>query len=465
MKMPASPLIPPDSPRSAERTLLHLAACTIAVSFGTVVGRRLQNGLPIGRLDWTLPGMWVVLMYLVHVLLRRSRCRGDEALWPLAALLSGLGLVMKYRLGFVTWRHLAEPRFYAYPLSVVGFSLVWLTFRGRRLGWLFALYPFCAFFSIALMLAILWAGPRFRGALYGPGLTTPSELLKVLLIIYLAGFLSCKHASLERTVAGLPIPRLRTVLPFLLLWLTPQILFLLQHDLGIIVLFGLLVILLFYTATRKWGYIVAGAAFTALVGYGIYSLEPNALEPAAAETGGLLPTHDLHRIRARIEAWRDPWSDPHGRGWQALQALFALRAGALDGTGLGAGCSQHIPLLESDFIYAAFAEELGLVGSGLLLMLYGFLCWRGALVAASAPDRFQSLLAIGYASLLALQTLLNVGGVIKLLPITGMTLPFISHGGSSLLVCYVITGILLALSEPPSPTLAADVTTGSPRPA
>jgi cell division protein FtsW len=448
--MPESPLVPPESQRSAERALLHLAAVIVGVSFGTVVARRLQNGLPVERLDWALPGIWVVLMYLVHALLQGFRCRGDEVLWPLMALLSGLGLVMKYRLGFVAWRHLAEPRLYAYPLSVAAFVLTWLTWRGRRLNGLQRFYPLCALLSLALMLIILFAGPRFRGALYGPGLTTPSELLKVLLTVYLAGFLTYRHTSFERTVGGLPLPPLRAVVPFLLVWLTPQVLFILQHDLGIIILFGLLVIILFYTATGRFGYIVAGAAFTALVGYGIYSLEPADLGPMATEAGGLLPTQELRRIHARIDAWRDPWSDPHGRGWHVLQSLFALRAGAFDGTGLGAGSSQHIPLLESDFIYAAFAEELGLLGSGLLLVLYGFLIWRGALIAVGAADRFRSLLAIGYASLLALQILLNVGGVIKLLPITGLTLPFLSHGGSSLLVCYTMMGFLLAISEPPS---------------
>jgi cell division protein FtsW (lipid II flippase) len=278
--------------------------------------------------------------------------------------------------------------------------------------------------------------------LYGPGLTTPSELLKILLVIYLAGFLARKHASFERTAMGLPWPPLRAVVPFLLVWLVPQVLFVLQHDLGIILLFGILVIILFFTATGKVGYVVAGAAFTALVGYGIYTLET-----ASAEVSGLLPTQELRRIHARIDAWQDPWDDPHGRGWHTLQSLFALRAGAIDGTGLGAGSSGHIPLLESDFIYAAFAEELGLLGSGLLLLLYGFLFWRGAMIAARAPDRFLSLLSIGFASLLAIQTLLNVGGVIKLLPITGITLPFLSHGGSSLLVCHVMVGLLLAISE------------------
>lgn len=444
--MAESPIAPMESPRSAERTLLHLAAGVVGLSFGTVVARRLQHGLPVEPLDWALPGSWVVLMYLVHALLQGLRCRGDEVLWPLMALLSGLGLVMKYRLGFVAWRHLTEPRLYAYPLSIAAFGLTWLAFRGRRLNGLLRFYPVCALLSLALMLIILFAGPRFRGALYGPGLTTPSELLKVLLTIYLAGFLTCRHASFERTIAGLPVPPLRAVVPFLLVWLIPQVLFLLQHDLGIILLFGLLVILLFYTATGRFGYIVAGAAFTALVGYGIYSLEPP--DPGATATGGLLPMQELRRIHSRINAWQDPWSDPHGRGWHVLQSLFALRAGAFDGTGLGAGSSQHIPLLESDFIYAAFAEELGLLGSGLLLALYGFLVWRGALIAASAADRFRSLLAIGYTSLLALQTLLNVGGVIKLLPITGLTLPFLSHGGSSLLACSMMMGLLLAISEP-----------------
>lgn len=403
------------------------ATVVLVAAFGAVFAQRIAGGLAPAWDEWELCLGWLGLLFALHFCLGVLHCRGDEKILPLVGMLTGLGVVLKYRLGFLSAADLLGPRSLIYLVSAASLLLTFLLFRRRGLVYLQRFYPLSALLGLGVLALILVYGSSFRGARFGPLLTTPSEALKVLLVIYLAGFLSRKGESFQRTVCGLPRPPLSAVLPFVMVWSLPQILFACQHDLGLIVLFALLVIVLFYIATGRLGYLFVGGLATALMALVIYHFQ-------------------LHG-KARINAWWDPWSDPLGTGWQTVQALFALRAGAWDGMGLGAGSPDRIPVVESDFIYAALAEELGLLGTGLILACYLLLFWRGFLLAMQTEDRFLSLLVAGFTSILAIQTFLNVGGVIKLVPITGITLPFISHGGSSLLTCYTMVGLLLAISD------------------
>jgi len=403
------------------------ATVVLVAAFGAVFAQRMVAGLAPAWEDWGVGLGWLGLLLVLHLCLGALHCRGDEKILPVVGMLTGLGVVLKYRLGLLTGPDLLGPRSLVFPVSAASLLLVFLLFRRQGLVYLQRFYPLSALLGLGVLIFILVYGSSFRGARFGPLLTTPSEALKVLLVIYLAGFLTRKGDRFQRTVLGLPVPPLSAVLPFVMVWSLPQILFACQHDLGLIVLFGLLVIVLFYVATGRLGYLLVGGLVTALLALAIYHFQPHG--------------------KVRIDAWRDPWSDPLGAGWQTVQALFALRAGAWDGTGLGAGSPDRIPVVESDFIYAALAEELGLIGAGLILVCYLLLFWRGYLIAAQTKDRFLCFLAAGFTSLLAIQTFLNVGGVIKLIPITGITLPFISHGGSSLLTCYTMAGLLLAISD------------------
>ncbi len=153
------------------------------------------------------------------------------------------------------------------------------------------------------------------------------------------------------------------------------------------------------------------------------------------------------RGERRLTTWLNPWREPMGAGYQTLQALFAMRAGGWDGLGLGGGYPQLTPLVDSDFIWAAVAEEFGLLGSGLVLRLYLTLYRRGYRIAALADDPFRQRLAVGCVTVLAIQTLLNIGGVVRWVPVTGITLPLLSHGGSSLVVTYALLGLILAVGH------------------
>lgn len=413
--------------RTTERRLLWEALGITLLAFGLVFARQVMSEEPPQVGDGLLYLLFFASLYGLHKALCLLRVRGGEILLPWVTFLSGWGLVMKFRLRFLTFEYLGTPRVLVYPLAAAATVLVLLLFRRYRLRGLQRAHVLWAGLALGVMVVLLRYGSQFRGAYYGPFLTTPGEVVKVLLLLYLVGFLATHGEEFTTTWLGLPWARLRVLLSFLILWFTPQVLLLRQGDFGALIILGGLAVVMFYVATGQFSYLAWGTLLTGVAVVSICLLVPHA--------------------QARLLSWWDPWSDPQGRGWQTLQALFALRAGALDGRGLGAGFPELVPIVESDFIYAAFAEELGLLGSGLLVLAYWGLFRRGYQIATQAPEPFPALLATGCTSLLAIQALLNLGGVVKLLPITGLTLPFVSHGGTSLVVCFVLLGFLLAVAD------------------
>jgi cell division protein FtsW (lipid II flippase) len=262
----------------------------------------------------------------------------------------------------------------------------------------------------------------------------PGELAKVALIIFFAGYLVSRKDSLAvvgRKILGVRIPRGRELGPILLIWLASIGVLVLQKDLGTSILYFGLFLVMIYVAT--------GRAFYAGIGV------------AMLVTGGLVASRVLDYVSRRFDAWLNPFDnenyDAVGGSYQIVQGVFGMASGGVFGSGLGGGVPQLVPLAESDFIIASLAEETGLIGFFAILALYFLLVARGLKIAFGHADEFAKLMAVGFAFVIALQVFVVIGGVTRILPLTGLTTPFLAAGGSSLLANWVIVAMLLRLSD------------------
>jgi cell division protein FtsW (lipid II flippase) len=279
----------------------------------------------------------------------------------------------------------------------------------------------------------------------GPVSLEPSEFARIPLIIFFAGYLADKRevmAATSRNFLGLKIPRLKYLGPVVLVWAASISLLIFEKDVGISLLFIAVSLLMLYVATGRITYVVHGSLLF-LAGFPIlYRI--------------------FSHVQVRIESWLDPWSDPDRKGYQILQSLFNIADGGLTGTGLGEGFSQTIPEVQTDFIFSAIANELGLLGASAVLLVFLIFVYRGMKIALLAEDTASKLLAGGLTAALALQTLIIVGGATKAIPLTGLGLPFVSYGGSSVVGNFILTGLLLVISEQAGRRLAeeADIKQG-----
>jgi cell division protein FtsW (lipid II flippase) len=269
---------------------------------------------------------------------------------------------------------------------------------------------------------------------------TPWEAFKITIIIFLAGFFAKYKSEFSQKTPKIKGKRLQRFLllwgPFILIWLVPQVLFVLLKDFGQVILYSGLVVIMIFVTTKKYSYLIGGIAATIVASKSILLLE------------SVVPGHVLQRF----VIWSDIWALPHDNAWwdnvyQIMNSFFALNAGGWTGSGLGLGYPTNIPLVVSDFVYSAIAEELGFIGTAIIILLYLGLFFLGLRIAIEANSDFERLLAIGFTAILAIQVFVNIGGVIKLIPLTGITLPFISRGGFSLLISFVIVGFLMGLSH------------------
>jgi cell division protein FtsW (lipid II flippase) len=258
----------------------------------------------------------------------------------------------------------------------------------------------------------------------------PGEAAKLLIVAFLASYLADRHRALTampRRLGPLSLPEPRQLLPILLAFGISFAVLVYQRDLGASVLLFLVFAAMLFAATGRYAY--PASALALLAG------------------GGLAAYRSFGHVRLRVEAWLHPFADFAGTGYQVAQGLFALGSGGLTGTGIGAGSPDLIPAAATDFVFAAVAEELGLAGAVAVIVAYGLLAAAGFGIALRARDQFRKLLAAGLTLTLALQTVLILGGVLRLLPLTGITLPFMSYGGSSLLANLVLVGLLARVSH------------------
>jgi cell division protein FtsW (lipid II flippase) len=381
---------------------------------------------------------FVGLLYGMHFWFSAMGFRGDQTLLPLVATLAGLGLVMIIRLQPALARRdpaLGTLASRQVVFVAIGLLLMWAMvalFRRRHFSVLRRYKYTWAVLAIALVAATMLFGVERNGArLWFSFLGVsfqPSEILKIVLVIFLAAYLDDKRELLMSVyrIGFLRLPPLPYLLPIVLMWGASLLVLIVQKDLGSALLFFGIFLSMLYVASGQIWYVITGLMAFAGGAYGAY------------QTFG--------HVRVRVVSWLDPWSDPLDAGFQIIQATYALARGGVFGTGLSLGSPTWVPEVHSDFIYAAIGEELGLLGTIGVLALYLMLVYRGFAIALQARDGFSRLLAVGLSTTLALQSLIIIGGNIRLIPLTGITLPFISAGGSSLVTNFLLVGLLLHVS-------------------
>lgn len=439
-----SPLRPSVRPvrRGLETRLLVVVAIALAlgwVGMASTLAGRFTVGEPLPIV------CWVMALAGTHMAFMVSGRSLDQVLLPTVGLLGGLSLLLMARMpqGFV------QQRLGDRVLGLGDSQLLWLllglgvlavvAISVRSVGWLREYRYTWALLGIGLLMAVFVLGDEVNGARLsirlGPVSGQPSELLKVILVVFLAAYLADNRpllASASLRIGPLALPPLPYLLPMLAMWGIAVSLVIVQRDLGAAFLLFSVFLALLYSATRRASYVVVGVALALGAGMVLYQ--------------------SVGHVHARIDVWLDPWADPSGAGYQVVRALYAFARGGVVGTGLGAGLPQvgsapAIPLMHSDFVFAAMGEEMGLLGVVAIAGCYLVLAERGLRIAAGAPDEFRSLLAAGLTLVIVIQAALIMAANLRLVPLTGVTLPFVSYGGSSVITNGLVVGLLLALSD------------------
>jgi cell division protein FtsW (lipid II flippase) len=397
-------------------------------------------------MSWDMLLYWApptVSAWILHYVLRKYALNADGLLLPLAFLLNGLGIAMIYRLDLAEITRGGTDLFaerqvwlscFAMLIAAVVVRLIPNPLTLRR-------FPYLAGAGAVILLMLPAApviGRTVNGATLWVGIGElsfqPGEIAKILLAIFFAGYLVSRKGPLSEIgsrVLGMKIPGAKDLGPVLLFWVASIGVLVIQRDLGTSILYFGLFLVMIYTAT--------GRAF--YVGIGMVMMI----------TGALVASRLFDYVGSRFESWLSPLSQENytaaGGSYQLVQGLFGMAHGDVIGSGLGSGFPQLIPLAESDFIFAALGEELGLAGVFAILAIYLLIVYRGLRVANTHQDEFSKLLALGLAFVIGLQVFIVCGGVMGLLPLTGLTTPFLAAGGSSLLANWSIIGLLLVLSD------------------
>ncbi len=363
-----------------------------------------------------------------HLILRLFSKFSEPMILPLVCLLTGLSLTMIYRLS----------------MSLIIYQFLWMII-GNIVFMLMILlvsdYRTLASYKYSLGLAgliLLVSTVRLGSGFLEPNLWLrigplsfqPSEMAKILVVIFFAAYLSEKRELLQvftRKIGRFFVPDLKHLGPLIIFWIISIGVLVIQKDLGASLLFFGLFIIMLFIATNRTIYVALGSI----------------LFLAGATVAASIFSH----VNDRIQIWLNPWEDISGHGFQLVQSLFALGSGGFWGSGLGQGFPNLIPAVATDFIFSAFGEEIGLVGVIAIISLYLFLIARGFKIAIKTKDEFGKLLAAGLTTILAIQTFVIIGGVTRVVPLTGITLPFISYGGSSILSNFILIGLLLIIAN------------------
>lgn len=370
------------------------------------------------------------LVGVAHMATRRLAPGSDPILLPMAALLNGIGYVFIARLD----HDLAGLQALWTALGIGAFVGTLVLVRRARDLERFR-YTF-AFVGIGLLLmpllpvvgqningSRLWV--RVAGATFQPG-----ELAKIVLCIFFASYLVEKRELLSEAlhrVGSVMLPNFKHFGPVVLMWGISIVIMTAERDLGSSLLFFALFVSMLWIATGRGAYLaVSGVMFGA---------------------GSIVAWNAFSHVHSRVAIWLDPWKDPSGNGYQVVQALFAFAAGGFAGTNLAQGRPDLIPYVATDFIFAAIGEELGLLGTTAIITIFVLMIGTGLRIAMRSEMPFEKLLAAGLTTILGVQSFVIIGGVTRLIPLTGITLPFVSYGGSSLIANYVLLALLLRTSD------------------
>ena len=423
---------------------LELALAVFALAINVTAIALVQLGA-VGHLEGTvllLDGLLGVFVLGMHFTLRVVAPDADPLILPIATVLNGLGIAMIYRIDLANgdsgWAS-AGIRHIVWTAMAISIAIgVLLVVRNHRV---LQRYRYVAMFTgIALLLLPMLplVGQKINGAqlwvAIGPFSFQPGELAKVALAIFFAGYLVSARDSLSmvgRKFLGMQFPRGRDLGPILVVFAASMLVLVFQHDLGMALLYFGLFLVMLYVATGRASWVVLGLTMFL--------------------AGALIASRLISYVNGRIVAWLDPFNsaiyDAQGGSYQLVQGLFGLASGGIIGTGLGRGRPDITPLANSDYIISALGEELGLVGLFAILGLYLLFVARGFRIAFAGQDDFGRLLGVGLSFAIALQVFVVIGGVTRVIPLTGLTTPFLAAGGSSLVANWIIAALLLRLSD------------------
>ena len=381
-------------------------------------------------------------LVFAHLSLRWLAPYADPILLPTVSLLNGLGLAMIHRLDLAENLTPSDSDYVAqlgwFVLGVGLFVAVLFLIRDHRVlqrytytamlvGLLLLVLPLLPFIGTEINGARIWIQLNLGGRSFS---FQPAEIAKIVLIVFFAGYLVVKRdvlALARSRIMGIDLPRGRDLGPILVAWAASLGVLVFQRDLGTSLLFFGLFVAMLYIATERRSWIFIGGFLFAAGAFVAYQLFPH--------------------VQLRVGIWLDPFADESGDGFQIAQSLYGFASGGVLGVGLGQGHPDFVPFAKTDFIMAAFGEELGLTGVMALLVLYAIIIERGMRTAVACRDAFGKLLAAGLSIAVGIQVFVVVGGVMKLIPLTGLTTPFLSYGGSSLIANWALVALLLRVSD------------------
>jgi cell division protein FtsW (lipid II flippase) len=412
------------SARNRELANLLVVGALTAIGFASVYIAR-QEIISTASLSYA--GFFFVLYLGAHLIARRTVPYADPYLLPMAGLLTAIGVTEIYRLDPTD--AFRQGVWIVIALGALAATLLLLHRDYRRLESYKYLFGLTSIGLLALP-ALPGLGTTVNGARlwihFGSLRFQPGELAKVMLIVFLAGYLREKREVLAQG-------RLKDFGPLLLIWGCAMLVLVETNDLGSALLYFGIFLAMLYVATGRLAYVLIGACLFVGGSAGAYKLIPH--------------------VRERVQIWLDPWPHVHTTGYQIVQSLYAISNGGFGGSGLGKGTftttagTQLIPSANTDFIYSALAQELGLIGAAALLLVFMLFIARGMRIAMLADDGFSKLLVAGLTFSFALQTFIIVGGILRLIPLTGITLPFVSYGGSSVVANFVLLAGLMLVSN------------------
>ncbi|MET8443663.1 FtsW/RodA/SpoVE family cell cycle protein [Streptomyces sp. NPDC004981] len=433
-----------DAP-SRRNTELALLGFAIGISFFAYanVGLAMDGTLPSGMFGYGL-GL-VFLGGVAHLVVRRFATYADPLLLPLATLLNGLGLVLIWRLDqsprliqraetlFGSFSPDAPKQLMYSAIGVALFVAVLLILKDHRI---LQRYTYISMVVALVLLILPMFFPAVNGAKIwvslGPFSIQPGEFVKIIIAVFFSGYLMVKRDALalaSRRFMGIYLPRGRDLGPILVIWGLSILILVFETDLGTSLLFFGLFVIMLYVATERTSWIVFGLLMSAAGAVGVATFEPH--------------------VQQRVNAWLEPFSDKTLQQTdQIAQSLMSFGSGGTLGAGWGQGNSDLIGFAaNADFVLATVGEELGLAGMMAVLLLYGLIVERGVRTALAARDPFGKLLAIGLSGAFAIQVFVVAGGVMGLIPLTGMTMPFLAAGGSSVIANWALIGILIRISD------------------
>lgn len=416
---------------------LSLLIFAIAIGIGavmiidlTVKGELSTELLPAGAL-------FIVSLFALHIVIRRVAPDADSLIMPIAAMLNMIGVAMIYRIdlarGVSGWSSTSVRQLVWSAVAVFAAIVVLAVIRNHLVLFRYTYLTGLGAVILLLMPMLPIVGQEINGARVwihiGSFSFQPGEIAKILLAIFFAGYLVQSRDSLAmvgKKILGIRFPRARDLGPLLVFWLAAMSVLVFQRDLGTSLLYFGLFLSMLYLATGRVGWVILGV--------GLFL------------AGGIFASQTLDYVGNRFANWLDPFADPYGASHQMVQGLFGMANGGMTGTGLGQGYPEDTPLAQSDYIIPSLGEELGLVGLFVILAAYLLLVGRGLRIGFAGQDDFGKLLASGLAFSLALQVFIVVGGVTRVIPLTGLTAPFLAAGGSSLVSNWIVIALLILLS-------------------